>query len=170
VPLTQNKIFYDRSCGAKSCASTILEDTTAVYERLSRHDRRHILLIRDFSYLEALESKDIVKAREILGDIERSYGHFLKLAKESSDTLVLMTTADSRFIDMPDQGKAWYEFEKSGTNVQAKRPELMNMVLATGARAENFCGIYEDADVFERILAGPKQQGLELKIINPFKR
>lgn len=170
VPLVQNKIFYEKSCGQKSCGTSITEDTTAVYERLSRSSRRHMLIIRDFSYLEALENKDFVKAREILGELERSYTYFLKAAKDSSETLVLLTSAESRFIDMPDQGKNWYEFEKNGTNLQAKRTELMNMVLASGARAENFCGIYSDADIFERILSGPKQQGLELKIINPFKR
>lgn len=170
VPLVQNKIFYDRTCGPKNCSSTILEDSAAVYERLSRHARRHVLIIRDFSYLEALESKDFVKAREILGDLERTYGHFLKMAKDSSETLVLMSTAESRFIDMPEQGKSWYEFDKNGVNAQAKRTELMNMVVATGARAENFCGVYDDSDIFERILSGPKQQGLELKIINPFRR
>jgi hypothetical protein len=170
VPLIQNKIFYDRTCSARNCSSTILEDSTAVYERLAQHARRHVLIIRDFSYLEALENKDFVRAREILSDLERSYGYFLKIAKEANETLVLLSTADSRFIDMPDQGKPWYEFDKNGTGAQAKRPELMNMVLASGARAENFCGVYDDSDIFERILSGPKQQGLELKIINPFKR
>ena len=170
VPLVQNKIFYDRTCGQKSCSSTILEDASAVYERLSRHTRRHVLIVRDFTYLEAIQNKDFLRAREILHDLERSYGYFLKLAKESSETLVLLSTADSRFIDMPDQGKPWYEFEKNGANAQTKRAELMNMVLASGARAENFCGVYDDSDIFERILSGPKQQGLELKIINPFKR
>ena len=82
----------------------------------------------------------------------------------------MMTTSDSRFIDFPDQGKPWYEFDKSGAHAQTKRAELMNMVVASGARAENFCGVYDDADIFERILSGPKQQGLELKFINPFSR
>lgn len=70
---------------------------------------------------------------------------------------------------MPDQGKAYYEFEKQGKNASVKRTKLTNLVLASGARAENFCGMYDDSEVFERILSGPKQQGLELKIINPFK-
>ncbi len=170
VPLVQNKVFYDRTCGLKNCSSTIYEDATAVYERLSRHARRHVLIVRDFSYLEALESKDFVKAREILADLERSYGYFVKQSKDSTETLVLLTSGESRFIDMPDQGKSWYEFEKNSTGANVKRVELMNMVVANGARAENFCGIYDDADVFERILTGPKQQGLELKIINPFRR
>ena len=72
-------------------------------------------------------------------------------------------------MDMPDAGKGWYEFEKLGTGAHVKRSKLTNLVMASGARAENFCGFYEDANVFERILSGPKQQGLELKFLNPFK-
>lgn len=170
VPLEQNKIFYDRSCGPRGCSSTIVEDVRAVYDRLERSERRHVLIVRDFSYLAALEKKDFILARQILADLERAYGTFLKEAKDSSDMLLLLTTADSRFIEFPNQGEAWYEFEKTGAKAEAKRTELMNMVLATGARAENFCGVYDDSDIFERILSGPKQQGLELKIINPFRR
>src|SRR5690606_11189918 len=101
-------------------------------------------------------------------DLERSYAEALTYANKS-DYLILLTTGDSRFVDMPDQGKGWYEFEKDFKNAKVKRTKLTNMVLASGARAENFCGMYDDAQVFERILSGPKQQGLELKIINPFK-
>ena len=83
--------------------------------------------------------------------------------------MVLVTSGDSRFVDMPNQGKQWFEFEKNGVNPQVKRTKLTNLVLATGARSENFCGIYDDSQVFERLLSGPKQLGLELKFINPFK-
>jgi hypothetical protein len=123
---------------------------------------------RDFSYLRALEKQDFVRAKEILLDIDRAYGEALKYT-DSSDYLVLLTTGDSKFVDMPDQGKAWYDYEKDNKNISAKRTKLTNLVLASGSRAENFCGMYDDSSVFERILSGPKQQGLELKIINPFK-
>lgn len=163
-----HKISYDRTCGENSCGSSINEDFKAIYPRFQRTSQKHLFIVRDFSYLNALEKKDFVKAREILFDLERSYREAMKLT-DSNDYLVMLSTGDSRFIDMPDQGKDWYEFEKLGKNVNVKRSKLTNMVLASGSRAENFCGMYEDANVFERILSGPKQQGLELQIINPFK-
>jgi hypothetical protein len=144
------------------------DDFKSVYGKFRKVSDKHLMIIRDFSYLRALENKDWNKAREILADIERTYGEALKLT-DSSDYLVLLTTGDSRFVDMPDQGKGWYEFEKLNKNASVKRTKLTNLVLASGSRAENFCGMYEDSQVFERILSGPKQQGLELKIINPFK-
>ena len=168
IPTEPNQLIYDRTCNAKNCSSSIQDDFNAVYEKFSKLSQKHLFIVRDFSYLAALEKRDFQRAKEILIDLEKSYRAAMNLAKDS-DYLVLLTTGESKFVDMPDQGKAWYDFEKDNKNVQVKRTKLTNLVLATGARAENFCGIYDDTEVFERILSGPKQQGLELKIINPFK-
>lgn len=169
IPLELNQFVYDKTCTSKNCASTIQDNFNAIYGRLAKSSQKHLLIVRDFSYLKALEGKDMKKVREVLMDLERTYASALKLAADDSDYLVLLTTGDSRFVDMPDQGKSWFEFEKEGKNAQVKRTKLTNLVLASGARAENFCGMYGDSEIFERILSGPKQQGLELKIINPFK-
>lgn len=169
VPVKQNDFFYDRTCSTKTCYSTILDDVKAIYKRFQRVSQKHLMIVRDFSYIDALERGDFKEAKKILSDLESAYSEALSLSRDSSDYLILLTTGDSRFVDMPNKGKAWYEFEKMNTGAQVKRTKLTNLVLASGARAENFCGMYEDSQVFERILSGPKQQGLELKIINPFK-
>ncbi|HXH73770.1 MAG TPA: hypothetical protein VNJ08_02325 [Bacteriovoracaceae bacterium] len=161
--------YYDRTCVGRTCGSSISETFRSIVGQLNRLSDKQLFVIRDFSYLEALEAKDFVRARGILADLERAYGDALKLTEQSNDYLAILTTGDSKFVDMPDMGKSWHEFEKKGSGAQVKRTKLTNLVLASGARAENFCGIYEDAEVFERILSGPKQQGLEFKIINPFK-
>lgn len=167
IPMVPNQLLYDRTCGENACGSSITDDLNAIYRKFSKVSQKHVLIVRDFSYLRALEKKDFKKATEILADIERAYGEALKLTS-SNDYLILLTTGDSRFVDFPDQGKPFFEFEKQGKNASVKRTKLTNLVLASGARAENFCGMYHDSQVFERILSGPKQQGLELKIINPF--
>lgn len=169
VPLVPNQFLYDRACDKQGCFSTITDDFKSIYQSFKKVSSKHLLIVRDFSYLAALEKKDFIKARGILSDLERSLAEAIALARSSNDYLVLVTSGDSRFVDLPDQGKGWYEFEKNGTNAQVKRTKLTNLVLATGARSENFCGIYDDSHVFERILSGPKQLGLELKFINPFK-
>jgi hypothetical protein len=168
VELRPNYVFYDRSCGKNSCGSLLSEDFIAIYKKFNRSFQKHLFIVRDFTYLNAIENKDIPLAREILLDLEKTYREALSLTS-SNDYLVLLTTGDSKFIEMPDQGKSFYDFEKGQNNVSAKRTKLTNLVLSSGARAENLCGIYDDSEVFERILSGPKQQGLELKIINPFR-
>lgn len=169
IPLKANQIYYDRTCSGRNCFSTLTDDVKSIYNRFRGVSQKHILIVRDFSYLEALEKKDFPRAKEILRDIESAYSFANELSKNSNDYLVLLTTGDSRFVDMPDQGKSWYEFSKTGANAQTKRSRFTNLVIASGSRAENFCGMYEDAQILERILSGPKQQSLELQVINPFK-
>lgn len=169
IPLRPNQLVYDRTCSKNDCFSSITDDFKGIYQAFKKVSQKHVLIVRDFSYLSALNKKDFVRARTILSDLERSLSEALNYSKNSNDYLILVTSGDSRFVDMPDQGKAWYEFEKNGTSLQMKRNKLTNLVIATGARAENFCGMYEDSDIFERLLSGPKQLGLELKFINPFK-
>lgn len=167
IPLNNKEILYDRTCNQTGCNSTILENFRAITSRLGRTHQRYLFMVRDFSYAKALQRKDYKGAKNILSDLERSYAEALRIADKSHEVLVLLTTANSKFIQFPEQGKPWYEFDKQGT-AQPQRTKLTNLVLASGARSENFCGIYEEAQLFERILSGPKQQGLEFKFINPF--
>jgi hypothetical protein len=169
VPMVPNRVFFDKTCDQKTCYSSITDDFKSIYQSMRKASGKHLMIVRDFSYLSALEAKDFQTAKSILRDLERSLSEALLLAEKSNDYLVLVTSGDSRFVDMPEQGKQWYEFEKFGKTAQVKRAKLTNLVLATGARSENFCGLYEDSQVFERMLSGPKQLGLELKFINPFK-
>lgn len=169
IPLKPNQLLYDRTCDKKGCFSSITDDFKSTYTAFQKVSSKNLMIIRDFSYLQALDKKDIVRARGILSDLERSLAEAQNMTKNSTDYLVLVTSGDSRFVDMPDQGKGWYEFEKNGVSPQMKRTKLTNVVFATGSRSENFCGMYDDAQIFERILSGPKQLGLELKFINPFK-
>lgn len=169
IALVPNESYFDRTCDKLGCFSTITDDYKSLYQTFKKVSSKHLMIIRDFSYLAALDKKDFVKARTILSDLERSLADALEIAKNSTDYLVLVTSGDSRFVDMPDQGKQWFDFEKNGVNPQIKRTKLTNLVMATGARSENFCGIYDDSQIFERFLSGPKQLGLELKFINPFK-
>jgi hypothetical protein len=168
IQLKADQVFFDGSCKKDECGSLLSEDFNSIYSKFNKTFQKHLFIIRDFSYLNAIEKKDISKARQILADIEKTYGEALSFTK-SNDYLVLLTTGDSRIVDMPNQGKTYFDFEKNNKNISFKRTKLTNLVLSSGARAENLCGIYDDSDVFERILSGPKQQGLELKIINPFR-
>jgi hypothetical protein len=116
IPAIPSQFVYDRTCGANGCGSSMYEDFGAVYNRFQKISQKHLIIVRDFSYLKALEKKEFNKAREILADLDRAYGEALKFTS-SSDYLVLLTTGESKFVDMPDQGKSWYEFEKGNKNI-----------------------------------------------------
>lgn len=166
IKLTPGQVFYDKSCTKKGCTTNLADNFRSVYESL-RQTGKHLFLFRDFTYLAALEKKDFIAAREILRDLERSYAYALSLSQDSGNTLVLLTSGETRFVDFPEQGKNWFLLDKKGEGASVKRTLLTNVVLASGARAENFCGFFNESEVMNRVLSGPKQQGLELKFINP---
>ncbi|MBF0208252.1 MAG: hypothetical protein HQK53_15345 [Oligoflexia bacterium] len=72
--------------------------------------------------------------------------NYLKQKDVKGKTLLLLTTSSPTGMDFPNSGKA----------VLYRKPLLMGSVLATGARTENSCGIYEEAEIFKRILEGPR--------------
>ena len=92
----------------------------------------------------------------------------MKKVNRRSDMLLLVTSAKSKGLEFPREGQSWNAFEREGVSLGYKNSRLISPVFAVGARAENFCGIYEQPDVFARIFSDPKKQGLEFTL-NPFK-
>jgi hypothetical protein len=168
IPFTTPGTRFNRTCLKTECQSSLEEDFLGIYQNLNKNFNKHLYIIRDFSYLNAINKNDFLKARDILNELERIYSLAIKLT-EKQDYLVLLTTSESQFIAMPEEGKEWRPLDIKSQVPYRKNRNLTNLVLATGSRAENFCGLYDDSQILDRILSGPKQQGLELQIINPFK-
>lgn len=162
------KVYWDKTCNAQGCGTALRASLASIYRQFSKNSSRHLLLVRDFSLKHALERQNLIAAREVLREIDKTAEAFYQLAEGSDDILVLVTGAGAVDVDFPAEGKEWQTFDLKGAGALPRRGELMSPVFAQGARAENFCGMYEESQIFERLLSGPKQQGLELKIINPF--
>jgi hypothetical protein len=128
-----------------------------------------MFVVRDFKYRQSLLKNNYQQYKDRLLELEKTVGYFLSLAKKNKDMLVLLTSASSRPIIYPRSGRQWQKFEKNGSFLKQNKSKLINTVLATGARAENFCGVYNQSEIVKRIFSGAKQQGLELAIINPFE-
>jgi protein-arginine kinase activator protein McsA len=164
-----NKIYFDRSCSTGECFSTFARNIESVYGTFSKNNDNHLFLIRNTSFQKALVGNKISRAKEELGQINQVISYFHKLAEKRNDMLVLLTSAAPRGVEFPRSGKQWERFENKRNTKIDKRTKLIASVMASGARAENFCGIYEQSQIMSRIFSGAKQQGLELAIINPFK-
>lgn len=162
------KVYWDKTCNAQGCGTALRASLASIYSQFSKNSSRHLLLIRDFSLKHAFDRQNLLAAREALREIDKTAETFYQLAEGRDDTLVLVTGAGAVDIDFPGEGTEWQNFDLKGAGALPRRGELSSPVFAQGARAENFCGMYEESQIFERLLSGPKQQGLELKIINPF--
>ena len=153
-----------------SCFNNALENVTKVYESVKRSSPLSIFIVRDFSYLDSLKKRKITKAREILSQLEQILAYFLNESEQGKDTLVLVTSGEAYQLEFPAMGKKWAQYEKKGRNVLYKRSSLLAPIFASGARAENFCGIYEESEIINRMISIPKKSSLYLFMSNPFKK
>ncbi len=168
VDYKSSRVYYDKSCLTGECYSTFSQNTIKTFEQFARKSGNYLYLVRDFNFLKRLKSKNIKELKTDLLELNKIVSYFQKLADKNNDMLVLLTTAETRNVEFPRSGKQWQSFEKSGKYFTNKKSQLISTVFASGARAENFCGMYDQSNVLTRIFSGAKQQGLELAIINPF--
>lgn len=163
-------VYFDRSCLGKSCYTTLSRNIESTFESFSKNVNNYLYIIRDFNFLYSLEKKNILKAKEELTQLNETLKYFQRLASKRNDVLVLVTSAASRSVEFPRSGRQWKSYETKGRNLISKKSQLVSSLFASGARAENFCGIFEQDQILPRIFSGAKQQGLEFSIINPFKQ
>lgn len=163
------QVYYDRSCLSGDCFSTLSSNVEKTFQSFSKNTNNFLYIVRNFKYAKYLQMGKTAKAKEELNQLNKIMDYFQGLAEKRSDFLLLVTTAGAKHSEFPVEGKSWANYEKKGTGFSAKRSNLMSTVFVNGARAENFCGVYEQSEVMSRIFSGAKQQGLELTIINPFK-
>jgi hypothetical protein len=157
--------YSDKSCQNGICFSSVLNNIKTLYSRLAKENAKTFLLIRDFSYLNALKKKQIFEARDILNEVDQ----LLKWTQSiKSNTLVLISGAEVINFDYPSEGEEWELFLKSGKNFTYKSTSLMSSVIAKGAMAENFCGIFEEADIYRRLEFKTPAKKFNLDFINPF--
>ncbi len=156
-------VYYDRSCKELGCYSSFYSNILSLFERFSKEKEKYVFVVRDFSYAKALTKKDIPLAREILSDLEKVIDYFFDSMKYSQDTLLLVTSAATKRIELPPTGMKWKEFIRKGKGVLFHQNGMSSIAMAKGARSENFCGIYEESDLLRRLLFAPKEpQGLEV--------
>jgi len=165
----KNEVYFDKSCLTGECYSTLSDNIISVHDSFAKNKNNYMFLIRDFNYLTLLNKNNIKKVKNELIEIDKTIRHFQSLASKNKNVLVLVTTAGAKNIEFPRSGQQWSKFEKKGSFLKNKKSQLISTTFASGARAENFCGMYEQNEILTRIFSGPKQQGLELAIINPFE-
>ncbi len=158
----QPGVYYDRSCKKSGCYSSFYSNIISLYERFTKERENTVFIVRDFTYARALRQHNIPLAREILSDLEKVVDFFFDVMGSGSDTLFILSSAETQRIELPASGKSWKDFIEKGKGVLFHRTGLSSIVLAKGARAENFCGIFEESDLARRILFVPETpRGLE---------
>ncbi|MBT4792268.1 MAG: hypothetical protein HON90_11915, partial [Halobacteriovoraceae bacterium] len=163
------KKYYDKSCLTGDCFTSISHNVEGTFKTFSKNSKNYLYIVRNFNYMNFLKQNKVKQARAELIEINSMVNYFQKIAQKSSDVLVLISSAGAIDLEFPTSGKQWKDYERGKRKLRINNSKLLSSVYASGARAENFCGIFDQNQILSRIFSGSKQQGLEFSIINPFK-
>jgi hypothetical protein len=154
---TARQVYYDQTCQARSCFAEFSTNVMSIWRRFKGDRGKTAIIIRDFSYLNALKSRNIQEARERLLEIEKAISMFTRDPYLVRESLILLTSSEGVQFEFPAQGQDWKEFEGRGRHVLFREKTLHSPAFAWGARAENFCGYYSESEILGRILFTPRQ-------------
>lgn len=158
-------LYYDKSCQKNICYSSLSNNFRTLWGQLIKEQTHSFFLLREFNFLTALKKKDISYAKETLQEIDRIIA-WVKSQKRD-DVLIIITGAESFNVEYPKEGKEWAEFEKSGKNFLFKNSSLMSPVLASGPMSENFCGLFDEAELLKRVMHRPEKKQFDWDLLNP---
>lgn len=159
-------MYLDRSCQKGICYSSLSNNFKTLWTRLTKDRLKTFFIVRDFNFQKALKKKDLTLAKETLLELDRIVGSLP--TDRADEILIVITGAESRPLEFPLQGKEWADFEKTGKNVIYKNAALMSPVLARGAMAENFCGIFDESEILKRMIYRPEGKKFNWDSVNPF--
>ncbi len=162
------KVYYDKSCQGGSCYSSLFDNTKNLERFLDKKESRYLFLIRELGYSKAIESGNILKANEILLELEKILAYFIKKYENDHETLILVTSTGARNIEFPIQGNQWAKFIQKGKGVIFKNRSLVSAVFAYGASAENFCGVYDEYEILHRLFWMTNTSAIKQKIMDIF--
>ncbi len=162
IPMFSN-IFYDKSCQASTCYSSSFQNIKSIYDAIRKKGRKFIFIIRDFRYEKFIKAGQFDKAQEVLSEVEKIYEFFLKSSNDDPTFSLVVSSSSSLLLDFPEQGPNWSDMDKLGKITLYKRSSLVSTVFATGASAENFCGVYQEFDLFQRMINRPPSRSYLFK-------
>jgi len=156
--------YFDKSCQQGSCASNLIDNTKFVFQGFVKSKFGKVFIVRDFSVSNALKQKKILVARERLLELDKIHRYFLEYQQKNPNVLLLVTGSNPMPVELPKEGKDWAEFDRTGKNIFYRSTGLLSPLFASGAGAENFCGILEDSEIISRIDGPPKFYKLKLNL------
>jgi hypothetical protein len=154
----RGQVYFDKTCQRGNCFASVLNNARFIFNYLKENKKRPFIIIRDGRYEKALAENNMAKAREILAEIERLTSFVNAETQTIKSSLVLFTSSSPKKVDFPNSGKTWQNFEKMGRGITVKNTSLLSFVMANGAHAQNFCGIYDENEISLRILWAPERK------------
>jgi hypothetical protein len=156
------KLYFDKSCQKGNCFSSLHTNAKHIYKNFLIEKTKTVFIVKDHSFQTALLKQDRAKMIETLENLEDMIRYFMSYHGTSEKSLLLISGTGSRNVEMPEQGPEWGKLLDKKTDLLYKRNSLLTPIWAMGSRAENFCGFYEEDEIFERVFWSSDNTTLDL--------
>lgn len=148
------KVYYDSSCqGSTSnlelCNNSVLQNIEFIHHYLKRNEEQFIFIIIDYRYLMALEHQQIETMASILLNYGPLFESIQQQASRYNSSLSIVTGPNPLIFP--------WEYNVSKKNLIFSTKDqttkaFLSPVFVKGARAENFCGVYDQSEIVHRFL------------------
>lgn len=149
-------VYYDKSCQQGTCIIPLKTNVKEMWKGFVKNNAKTFFTIRTFGLMKDLQKRKTAEVIEELTELEDLLTFFQDQAKTKSVLLVVSSSA-ARGIELPKSGNTWAQFIKRGRHVNYRRTKLQSPIWSYGEGAENFCGIYEEAQVLRRFIWMPER-------------
>lgn len=149
-------VYYDKSCQQGACIIPLKTNVKQLWQEFSKKNAKTFFTVRMYGLQKSLEKKDSNQLIEELVEIQDLLKFFQEQAKTKS-LLTVISSSAARGFELPKAGSTWAGFLKKGRHVNYRKTRLQSPIWASGEGAENFCGIYEEAQVLKRFIWMPER-------------
>ncbi|OIQ16704.1 MAG: hypothetical protein BM556_13655 [Bacteriovorax sp. MedPE-SWde] len=154
-----SKVYYDDSCSKGECFSKSSEVFFHAWNSLTNRPKK-LMIYRDHGLLNAIKANDREKFYSSLVDLNKLVGDIQKqIQSKNPDSLVVVTSTSPRHINWPKDSRSWKRLNLAKSS---RDGELLSPVWANGAMSENFCGMFSEFEIFERVFWRPKKSRFPL--------
>lgn len=160
-------VYYDKACQKGTCYSSLISNLKAILANQIKDSAKNLIIVRDFSLLNAIKNKDVNLLKESMGELGQITKWFE--LNVGSNALILITGAESTMLDYPAEGAEWEEYLKANKNIFFRTNSLMSTAISKGAMAENFCGLFDEAEIFNRLNFEPPRKKFDWDNLNPLQ-
>lgn len=163
-----DRFYFDKSCFKGECVSNRIQNVERLYNWIKDKKDKHLFIVKEYGYEQALKSRDFQKAKKILREYNVLIESFLPKTIDSN-TLFIVTGTSSIGVEIPGKGMDLKAFLDKGLKANYRDTMLLSPVLASGARSENFCGMFNESELMKRIFSEPAQSKKKYIFVNPFE-
>ncbi len=153
IPQEKGEIYYNYLCKQQKCKRHFSEEVIDFFVDFQKGRNNYLFIIRDTYLGDAIERDDKENIILALSELNQLISFFQEETKKAvnSDLLLLITSYNSKIPLYPKEGKHFSTPTDLTQMTFFKESSLLSPIWASGAKAENFCGLMEERELLNRM-------------------